>query len=91
MKRRIEIKDLNDLDARHLIEIHTISNIVITCRLRNTSTTSVGNNNSHSCAIGILGYTLPNESESEIYLNKLEYERSIPFSHIKDLFITSYM
>ena len=87
MKKRIEIKDLRELSTLHLIEIHTITDKIIPCRIRNISTTSSPIENSHSVGDGILGYTLLHETENDIHMNKLELIRSVPFNQIKSLFL----
>jgi hypothetical protein len=85
--KSITIKDLHIIDNKFLLEIHTTSNQVFTCRKRFTCTTSTNSITDQDEGIGILGYIFPNETENEIYNLGLEMERSIPFSQIKGVYI----
>lgn len=85
--KRIQIKDLSEINDRYLLEIHTSSNKVFTCRVSSTSTTTPSDRYDPSGVIGILGYRLQNETEDEIYMKGLQFDRSIPYDQIKEIYI----
>jgi len=85
--KSITLNDLYTIDNRYLLEIHTTSNHVFTCRKRFTCTTSPNNRTDQNEVIGILGYVLPNETEYEVYKMGLELDRSILFNQIKEIYV----
>lgn len=85
--KSITLNDLNTIDNRYLLEIHTSSYPPFTCRKRFTCTTSSINRTDHNEVIGVFGYVLPYEIEDDIYKKGLELDRSIPFNEIKEIYI----
>lgn len=85
--KSIQFKDLDWVNERYILVIHTFSNKVIICRLRNTSATSLDEVTSPNGVIGTLGYILLNETENDVYKMGLELDRSISFNQIKEMYV----